>query len=77
MIPCETTEKKLDGPNIVSNFFGLLVNPNEEYWGIVLANFGHIFDQITVLIVLDLCANHPLLPDLDQNFPNSAYGHPD
>ena len=30
VIPCETTEKKLNVPEIVSNFLGLLVNPNEE-----------------------------------------------
>ena len=23
----------------------------------------------------DLFANHPLWPDFDQNFPNSAFGH--
>ena len=25
--------------------------------------------------VSDLFAYHPLLPDFDQNFPNSAFGH--
>ena len=30
VIPCETTEKKLDVTKIVSNFLGLLVTPNEE-----------------------------------------------
>ena len=27
--------------------------------------------------VSDLYANHPLLPDFDRYFPNSAYGHSD
>ena len=30
VIPCETTEKKLDVPKIVLNFLALLVYPNEE-----------------------------------------------
>ena len=30
VIPCETTEKKLDVPKIVSNFLGPIVSPNEE-----------------------------------------------